>query len=180
MSNKDLSENIKLLLLDVDGVLTDGRIIIGEDGELCKNFHVADGLGISLAKRYGIEVGIITGRSSRIIHNRAKELGITLLYTGIANKAEALAEILLNTSYTKEQIAYMGDDLNDLAVMQNVGFCGAPANAIVEVKERAHFICTRLGGYGAVREFIEYLLKNQGHWGKIVQEYLRQGQGDGQ
>ncbi len=169
---------IKLVLLDVDGVLTDGQIIIGAEGELCKQFHVNDGLGISIAQRMGIKVGIITGRTGTIIQKRAQELGIKILYMGIKNKSLALQEILQQENLTLTEIAYMGDDLNDLAVLQVVGLSAAPANAVVEVKERVQYICHHAGGQGAVRELLEYILKEQGLWKKIIKEYLQQGQGD--
>lgn len=178
MSHAELSKNIKLLLLDVDGVMTNGEIIIGQNGELCKAFNAMDGLGISLAKRYGIQVGIITGRKSGIVEHRAAELNIDMLYMGIKNKFETLKEILMQGQYTAEQIAFMGDDLNDLPIIKNVGFVIAPANAAVELRERAHYICRRSGGNGAIREAIEYILKNQGLWSKVINDYLEQAQGD--
>ena len=169
---------IKLLLLDVDGVLTDGQIIIAPTGELCKQFNVADGLGISIAQRLGIKVGIITGRKGEIITRRAQELGITILYMGISNKKQALEQILQQEKLTLAEVAYMGDDLNDLSVLQVVGLSAAPANAVVEVKERVQYICRRSGRQGAVRELLEQLLKAQGLWKKVIKEYLQQGQGD--
>lgn len=178
MSYACLSKKIKLLLLDVDGVLTNGQIVIGQSGELCKAFHVADGLGISIAQRLGLKVGIITGRKSAIVEKRAQELGIEILYMGIANKLGALQEIVTAEKISLAEVAYMGDDLNDLAVLQKVGFAAAPANAAVEVKERVHYIAHRSGGQGAVRELVEYILKEQGLWKKAIQEYLQQGQGD--
>ena len=169
---------IKLVVLDVDGVLTDGQIIIAPTGELCKQFNVADGLGISIAQRLGIKVGIITGRKGEIITRRAQELGITILYMGISNKKQALEQILQQEKLTLAEVAYMGDDLNDLSVLQVVGLSAAPANAVVEVKERVQYICQRSGGQGAVRELLEQLLKAQGLWKKVIKEYLQQGQGD--
>ena len=178
MSYNELSKNIKLLLLDVDGVLTQGEIIIGQTGELCKVFNAMDGLGITLAKSHGIQVGIVTGRSSDIVRHRAGELGIDILYMGVKNKLSILKEILAQGTYSIEEIAFMGDDLNDLPIIKNVGFSIAPANAAVEIRERAHYICRRSGGNGAVREAIEYILKNQGLWSQIINEYLKQAQGE--
>lgn len=178
MSYSELSKKIRLLLLDVDGVMTNGEIIIGQDGELCKAFNAMDGMGISLAKSYGIQVGIITGRESNIVRHRAQELGIDILHMGIKNKLNVLKEILAQGVYSAEEIAFMGDDLNDLPIIKNVGFAIAPANGAVEVRERAHYICRRSGGNGAVREAIEHILKKQGLWSQIINEYLKMAQGD--
>lgn len=178
MNYSELSKKIKLLLLDVDGVLTNGEIIIGQEGELCKAFNAMDGMGISLAQRCGIQVGIITGRESSIVQQRARELGINILHMGVKNKFMILQEILAQGNYDAEEIAFMGDDLNDLLIMKNVGLAIAPANAAVEVRERAHYICRRSGGQGAVREVAEYILKNQGLWLQIINEYLKQVQGE--
>lgn len=178
MSYSELSKKIKLILLDVDGVMTNGEIIIGQTGELCKAFNAMDGLGISLAKKSGIQVGIITGRESGIVRHRAQELSIDILHMGIKNKLQVLKDILAQGKYTADEIAFMGDDLNDLPIIKNVGFAIAPANAAVEVRERAHYICRRSGGNGAVREAIEHILKNQGLWSPIINEYLKQAQGE--
>lgn len=178
MSYDELGKKIKLLLLDVDGVLTNGEIIMGQAGELCKGFNAMDGLGISLAMRHGIQVGIVTGRSSDIVRHRARELGIEILYMGVKNKLNVLKGILAQGNCSVEEVAFMGDDLNDLPIIKNVGFAIAPANAAVEIRERSHYICRRSGGNGAVREAIENILKSQGLWSQIINEYLKQAQGE--
>ena len=152
---------IRYFVMDVDGTLTDGKIYIGENGELCKAFDIKDGCGITMILiPAGIIPVIITGRSSKILENRCKELGITQLYQGISDKVACLNALLGNApDYSK--VAYIGDDINDLPCMQlikgNGGLIGCPADAVEEVKEWAEFISTRNGGNGAVREFIEWL-----------------------
>lgn len=179
MGTGDFSR-IKILALDVDGVLTDGRIIIGNAGELCKNFHCQDGLGISAARRYGLTTAIITGRQSKIIQHRAQEVGITLLFTGIKDKAVALQQLAVQTGVALEDIAYMGDDLNDLPALNLAGLALAPANAVPDVKQRVAYVTEKKGGQGAVREVIEKILQAQGLWDKLVADYCASGQGDKQ
>ena len=173
MMFNELTKNIKMLLLDVDGVLTDGSIITGAQGELCKKFHVSDGLGISLALKNGLQIGIVTGRSSDIVAVRARELNIELVHQGVVDKKQTLKEIIEQSGYSYKEIAYMGDDLNDLGIMKSVGLAIAPANAVVEVRERVHYICLRSGGNGAVREAVEFILKNQGKWNGIIKNFLQ-------
>lgn len=153
---------IKMLVMDVDGTLTDGKIYMGNRGELCKAFDVKDGCGIRmLLMPAGIRPIIITGRGSKILKNRCKELGITELYQNIADKAACLTKLLGNQP-DFSQVAYIGDDINDLPCMELVqahgGLIGCPANAVDSVKEKADYVCARNGGEGAVREFIEWLL----------------------
>lgn len=155
---------IKLILLDVDGTLTDGGIYHGNSQEELKRFNVKDGYIIVNVPKVGIEIGIITGRESKIVDIRAKELKIKYLYQGISEKTVILNEIMNKTGLTKNEIAYMGDDLNDLNIMKKVSLVGVPADAIPEVKEIADFISTKNGGDGAVREFIEYILKKDEKW----------------
>lgn len=152
---------IRYFVMDVDGTLTDGKIYIGENGELCKAFDIKDGCGITMILiPAGITPVIITGRSSKILENRCKELGITQLYQGISDKVACL-NALLGKAPDYSKVAYIGDDINDLPCMQlikgNGGLIGCPADAVEEVKEWAEFISTRNGGNGAVREFIEWL-----------------------
>ena len=151
---------IKYLVLDVDGTLTDGKIYMGQDGEAMKAFSIKDGCGIAMiAIPAGITPVITTGRVSKIVENRCKELGITELYQGVKNKTEKLKEIVENIS----ECAYIGDDLNDLDVMKfvksNGGKIGCPADAAKEVIKISDFVSTKNGGNGAVREFIEWLVK---------------------
>ena len=155
---------IKLVLLDVDGTLTDGGIYRGNNGEELKKFNVKDGYAIVNAQKLSIEFGIITGRKSELVEIRAKELKIKYLYQGISEKTVILEEIIKKDSLSKEEIAYMGDDLNDLLIMKQVGLSGTPKDAVDEVIQVADFVSKKNGGSGAVREFIEYILKKDGKW----------------
>ena len=159
---------IKLILLDVDGTLTDGGIYLGNSGEELKKFNVKDGYAIVNAQKVGIEFGIITGAESELLKNRAKKLKIKYLYQGISEKTLVLKEIMKNLNLKKEEIAYMGDDLNDIKIMKMAGFCGTPLDGVNELKEFADFISTKNGGDGAVREFIETILKKE----NLFQEFL--------
>lgn len=175
MNGERPEEKIKLLVLDVDGVLTSGQIIFGHDGELMKKFHAQDGLGITLAHKAGLHIAIITGRESQMVKLRGAELNIKDVYQGSLNKTEALGELLANYDLTLDQVAYMGDDLNDLPVLIRVGLPCAPANAVPEVKQQAQLVTKQAGGNGAVREVIEYILKAQGKWDGIIKAYLQGG-----
>lgn len=150
---------IKMLVMDVDGTLTDGHIYMGEKGEVMKAFHAQDGYGIAgILPKYGIIPVIITGRSSQITANRAAELHITHLYQGITDKLGLLKELAEEMGLTAEDVAYIGDDLNDLDCIRWCGFTGCPADAVEEIQEAVDYICSRGGGSGAVREFIGELL----------------------
>ena len=155
---------IKLVLLDVDGTLTDGGIYRGNNGEELKRFNVKDGYAIVNAQKLGIEFGIITGRKSELVEIRAKELKIKYLYQGISEKTVILEEIMKKDGLSKEEIPYMGDDLNDLLIMKQVGLSGTPKDAVDEVIQVADFVSKKNGGSGAVREFIEHILKKDGKW----------------
>jgi 3-deoxy-D-manno-octulosonate 8-phosphate phosphatase (KDO 8-P phosphatase) len=155
---------IRLLLLDVDGVLTDGSIVLLGDGQELKSFHVRDGTAIVLAKREGIEVGLLSGRSSEVTARRASELGISLVVQGETDKRAAFGRILESTGLEAGAVAYMGDDLLDLPVLREAGLSAAPADAVPEVLAEADWISTRPGGRGAVREFVELLLGARGRW----------------
>jgi len=155
---------IKLVLLDVDGTLTDGGIYRGNNGEELKRFNVKDGYAIVNAQKLSIEFGIITGRKSELVEIRAKELKIKYLYQGISEKTVILEEIMKKDGLSKEEIAYMGDDLNDLLIMKQVGLSGTPKDAVDEVIQVADFVSKKNGGSGAVREFIEHILKKDGKW----------------
>ena len=155
---------IKLVLLDVDGTLTDGGIYRGNNGEELKRFNVKDGYAIVNAQKLGIEFGIITGRKSELVEIRAKELKIKYLYQGISEKIVILEEIMKKDGLSKVEIAYMGDDLNDVLIMKQVGLSGTPKDAVDEVIQVADFVSKKNGGSGAVREFIEHILKKYGKW----------------
>ena len=151
--------NIKLLFMDVDGTLTDGKIYMGENGEVMKAFDIKDGYGINeILPKLGIIPVIITGRSSKIVENRAKELGITELYQGKHDKLETLQYVMKKYKCIKENAAYIGDDILDIVCMQDCGLVGCPADAVDEVKRIADYVCKRNAGQGAVREFIEELI----------------------
>ena len=177
---QDKLSKIKLLALDVDGVLTDGTINIGDNGELFKGFNAKDGLGISCALRSGLKVAIITGRKSEIIHKRSAELGITLLCEGVKDKYVELIKLTKELALTKEEVAYMGDDLNDLPAFRAAGFSFAPQDAVTEVVNNADCVVQKDGGRGAVRAAIEMILKAQDKWEGFIASYLLSGQGDKQ
>ena len=163
---------IKLLLLDVDGVLTDGRIIYDSAGGETKAFDAQDGPGLKLVQRAGIQVGIITGRRSEVVARRAAELGIELVYQGIKDKSLPFKEILERLSLTAAEVAYVGDDIVDLPVMRQVGFAATVADAMEDVKPFAHMISERPGGRGAVREICDFLLKESGRWDSVTSHYF--------
>ena len=173
-------QGICLLALDVDGVLTDGSINMGAQGELFKSFYAQDGLGISVALRSGLQIAIITGRKSEIIHRRAQELGIQMVQEGVKDKYLALEQLQNQLGLSRGQVAYMGDDLNDLPAFRAAGVTFAPADAVEEVREAASFVTEAAGGRGAVREAIEMILQAQHKWEQIVNSYLNAGQGDKQ
>ena len=163
---------IRLLLLDCDGVLTDGRIWILENGEDQKAFHTRDGLGIDLLHRAGLKSGIISGRTSGALERRAQSLGVSYLWQGRDDKRQAFADTLAQVQVTNEEVAFVGDDLTDLPLLVQAGFAVAVADAVAEVKARAHYITSAKGGKGAVREVVELILKAQGRWDKLVKSYL--------
>ena len=164
-------KSIKLLLLDVDGVLTDGGIVYTDDGAETKIFNVKDGLGVKLLMEAGIHLGIITGRRSNALFNRCKELGIDLIYDCVADKADALNRVLERTGFSADEVACIGDDLPDLALMRRAGFSIAVADAHVTVRERADMITSAKGGQGAVREACEAILKAKGLWESILERF---------
>ncbi|MBI3015689.1 MAG: HAD hydrolase family protein [Candidatus Tectomicrobia bacterium] len=161
---------IRMILLDVDGVLTDGRILLGDDGVELKAFDVRDGHGIKLAQKADIEVGFLTSRKSSVVDRRAAELGVSLLFQQAADKGGVFRKILQARKIRREEVAYLGDDLVDLPVLRQVGLAGAVADAPLEVKAAAHWRAKSRGGRGAAREFIEFILKAQGRWQEIVKE----------
>ena len=175
MDTRERAKKISLLILDVDGVLTDGQLLFSDQGEAMKVFHTQDGLGISAANQVGLRTAIITGRETEMVRRRGAELNIADVYQGAKDKIKAYNELLHKYSLQPDQVAYLGDDINDLAVMTRVGLACAVANAVADVKKRAHFITTRQGGRGAVREVIELILRSQGKWDNIVETYLQPG-----
>jgi 3-deoxy-D-manno-octulosonate 8-phosphate phosphatase (KDO 8-P phosphatase) len=167
---------IKLLLLDVDGVLTDGRIIYDNNGNELKAFDVKDGHGLKMLQRAGIKIGIITGRSSGVVARRAEELGIEILYQGALQKLEPYQEILSALKITDEQVAYVGDDVVDLPILQRVGFSATVADAVPEVFPLVDYVASRPGGRGAVREICDLLLRASGQWDELTKRYFNPDQ----
>mgnify|MGYP002783783380 FL=1 len=161
---------VQLLVLDVDGVLTDGSIWVGQDGYELKRFHVRDGLGIKIWQRLGYEVAVISGRSSLAVERRMQELGVKHLYQGIRDKVGCLSELIDRCGVTLAQVAYIGDDWPDAGVLKRVGFPIVVADAEEGLKKLGAFVTTRRGGEGAVREAIDYLLMGKGRTEKDREE----------
>jgi len=170
--SKIAAEKIRLLVLDVDGVLTDGSIYYSNSGDELKAFNIQDGLGIKLLQVADIEVAIITGRSSSLLSRRTKELGIDRVIQGREDKLTALHELLADSAYELDEIAYMGDDLPDLAVIRRVGLGMTVANASPTVAEHACWQSSRDGGCGAVREAAEFILKAQNKFAQAIEPFL--------
>ncbi len=166
---------IELLVLDVDGVLTEGSIIYADDGTEVKHFHVRDGSGLAIWKHFGKRAAIITGRSSRIVEVRAAELNIAPVFQGATQKLEPFLQILSATGFSADQACFIGDDLPDLPVMRSCGLAVAVADACREVLAEAHYITQASGGRGAVRETVELILSCQGQWQKIVEKFRNEG-----
>ena len=165
------AKKIKLIIFDVDGVLTNGKIYYGENGEFFKAFNCRDGFGITAAHKFGLKTAIITGRSSIFTAKRAEYLGISSVKQNCMNKRNAYKEVKAEFNLADEEIAYVADDIIDLPVFVQVGFRVAVADAVAEVKERADFITNNVGGNGAAREAVEFILKAQGKWSKLIQDY---------
>jgi len=167
--------SVRLLLMDVDGVLTDGRLINvpGPNGEIfeTKAFDSQDGIALQWLSWHGIATGVISGRVSAATEARAKQVGMQYVYQGHIEKIPILEQIVRDSGFQREQIAYMGDDLTDIVVMRRVGLAIAPANSRSEVKRAASFVTEAAGGAGAVREVAELLLKAQGRWTDILKKY---------
>jgi 3-deoxy-D-manno-octulosonate 8-phosphate phosphatase (KDO 8-P phosphatase) len=166
---------IRMLLLDVDGVLTDGKIIMNDQGVESKHFDVRDGHGLKVLMRYGIGVALITGRRSSVVVHRAKDLGIEEVHQGVWDKAAVFDDILKKHDLHPGQTAFMGDDIVDIPVMRRVGFAVAVRNADVEAKKIASYVTKSRGGRGAVREVCEIILKAQGHWDDVAMKYAMDG-----
>jgi 3-deoxy-D-manno-octulosonate 8-phosphate phosphatase (KDO 8-P phosphatase) len=163
----------RLLIMDVDGVLTDGRIILDCHGHELKVFDVKDGHAIVMAHRAKLRTALISGRESDTITRRAQELGIELVFQKIWNKLEVYEKILIDTHLTHDEVGYIGDDLIDIPLLRRVGFAVAVADAVDEVKASCHLITQRPGGQGAVREVIELILRAQGHWDTLLERYTK-------
>lgn len=164
-------KGIRLLLLDVDGVLTDGSIIYSNVKSETKAFNVKDGLGLKLVMQVGIKVGLVTGRTSTALIRRCRDLNIRHIYDGVQEKAPLLDKIVVDTGVNAAATAFMGDDLPDLPLMKRVALSVAVADAHESVREYSDWVTTAPGGCGAVREVCDALLKAQGHWDKILERY---------
>lgn len=159
---------LRLILSDVDGVMTDGSVLLLPDGGEAKSFHIRDGLAIVLAHRAGLRTGLLSGRSSPAVERRAAELGMTVVRQGIMDKGAALKEVLATEGIAAHEVAYIGDDLNDLPVMGEVGLTAAPADAPFEVRAQVFMVLDTPGGKGCLREFIEAILRARGDWEDVL------------
>jgi 3-deoxy-D-manno-octulosonate 8-phosphate phosphatase (KDO 8-P phosphatase) len=162
---------LKLILTDVDGVLTDGSLVFLPDGREMKSFHVRDGFGFVLAHRAGLRTGLVSGRSSPLVDQRATELGISFVLQGVIDKKTAVARLLAELGLEFAEIAYIGDDVPDLPVMNAAALSAAPADAPMEVRTQAFMITKAGGGRGCFREFVEAILRARGDWERVVQEF---------
>jgi len=166
------AKKIKLLVLDVDGVLTDGRIIYGNYGDEIKNFDVNDGLGIFMVRKSGIKCIVLTAKASKVVTKRAKELRIDRVYENFHYKIKGLKKIRKKFKVTDEEICFIGDDVIDVPVLKKVGLAVCPPNAMEEVKPFVHLITEKYGGHGAVREICNFLLKAQENWDAVTSKYF--------
>lgn len=163
---------MRVLLFDVDGVLTDGSVLLNGDGSESKRFHIRDGTAVVLARRAGLKVGLISARASDATLRRAAQLEFDYVHQVPSSKRAAYDSVLQEAGVEDELVAYMGDDLIDLPLLRRAGLAAAPADAVDEVRAAAHWVSARRGGSGAVREFVELVLKAQGRWERVVDEYL--------
>lgn len=159
---------ITLLLFDVDGVLTDGKILMHADGTESKQFDIKDGTGLVWAQRGGLRVGMLSARSSAATAQRAAQLGITIVHQGVASKIRAYDAILRQHTLTDAEVAYMGDDVLDLPVLGRVGLSASPADGVEDVRAKVHYVSQARGGHGAARELIELVLKAQDRWERLL------------
>jgi 3-deoxy-D-manno-octulosonate 8-phosphate phosphatase (KDO 8-P phosphatase) len=171
MTVAERAAGIRMLLFDVDGVLTDGTVLIHADGAEAKGFNIRDGAAMVWAQRVGLTVGLLSARSSAATTQRAAQLAIRLVVQGVSSKLEAYTRILRDTGVAEAAVAYMGDDLIDIPVLARAGLSAAPADAAAEVRGRVHWVSTVPAGRGAVREFIEVVLRAQNRWDEIVRGY---------
>jgi len=167
---------VRLLLFDVDGVLTDGRVLIHADGTESKVFGIRDGIAMIWAQRAGLLVGFLSARSSPTTLHRAQQLGITIVHQGVTSKLETYEDILRRQRVTDAEVAYMGDDVLDLPVLGRAGLSAAPADAVADVRARVDWVSPSAGGGGAARELVELVMQSQGRWDSIVAAFLAEGQ----
>ena len=165
-------KKIKLVMIDNDGVLTDGRIVLGDYGDELKFFDVQDGLGLVLLRRAGLPTVIVSGKKSRINPRRAKDTRVTKLFQNVPDKLKIFEKMLKKFKAAPEEVCYIGDDLLDLPPMVRAGLAVAVSNAVSDVKEKAHYVTQKAGGRGGVREVVDMLLKGQGKWDKATGKYF--------
>ncbi|QIV94322.1 KdsC family phosphatase [Allofrancisella frigidaquae] len=177
MKNNKFYQNIRLAIFDVDGVMTDGKIILSNDGNETKLFDVKDGLGLVLLQKVGIKIAIITGKESQIVINRFTSLGVDIedIFQGQKNKVSAYQALKEKYQLDDCNVAYMGDDLPDIVLMKQAGISAAPSNCIDLVKNYSDYVCQNKGGTGAVREFCEYILKHLGCYNEVIENYIENG-----
>jgi 3-deoxy-D-manno-octulosonate 8-phosphate phosphatase (KDO 8-P phosphatase) len=173
------ARRIRGLILDVDGVLTDGRMVLSERGDELKGFHTHDGLAINLAKRAGLRVAFVTGEKATIAQHRGNKLGVDEILLGVRRKGDAVDGLARRWELMPDQLAYMGDDLIDIPALERVGLAMTVADAVAEVRAVAHVIMRARGGHGAVREAVELILRAQGRWRALVEEFVREHGGTG-
>jgi 3-deoxy-D-manno-octulosonate 8-phosphate phosphatase (KDO 8-P phosphatase) len=173
LSIHERASRIRLLLFDVDGVLTDGVVVMHTDGTESKGFHIRDGAAIVWAQRAGLSVGLLSARTSGATTHRAAQLAIRTVVQGVPDKLVAYQQILRDTGLSDDAVAYMGDDLLDVPVLSRAGLAGAPADAAQDVRDRVHWVSAMGGGRGAVREFIELILRAQDRWETVTREYMK-------
>jgi 3-deoxy-D-manno-octulosonate 8-phosphate phosphatase (KDO 8-P phosphatase) len=166
------ARGLRLLLFDVDGVMTDGRILLHSDGTESKQFHIRDGTALVWARRAGLLTGLLSARSSASTALRAQQLGIPIVKQGVEDKLSAYDAILAEHGLTDDQVSFMGDDVLDLPVLARVGLSCAPADAVKDVRARVHWVSKVRGGEGAIREFVDLVLNVQGHWEGLLTSYL--------
>jgi 3-deoxy-D-manno-octulosonate 8-phosphate phosphatase (KDO 8-P phosphatase) len=155
---------VRMILADVDGTLTDGTVTPLPEGEEVKSFNTKDGLGVMIAQLAGLKVGLITGKRSKGLEARARRLKIDELYQGVIDKRPAFEEILARNALSAEEVAFIGDDLNDLPLLSACGLSAAPADAVADVRKRVHLVCRRRGGEGAFRELVDFIIGAQHKW----------------
>lgn len=173
------ARKIRFLVMDVDGVLTDGRMILSDRGEELKMFHTHDGIGLALAHRAGLMTALVTGETSPIAKTRGEKLGVGTVVLGARRKGEVVDALLAERGLPPDAMAYVGDDLLDVPALERAGLAVAPADAAADVKAVAHVVTKRPGGHGAVRECVELILRAQGVWRATVQAYIREHGGAG-
>jgi 3-deoxy-D-manno-octulosonate 8-phosphate phosphatase (KDO 8-P phosphatase) len=171
MTPAERASRVRFVLLDVDGVLTDGRLYVDAQGRVSQSFDVRDGQGVRIGQRAGLGFGIVSGRESGAVRARAEDLEITEIHQGVRDKAACLVGLLGRLDLTGEEVCFVGDDLVDLPVMRRVGFAAAPLDAVAEARAVAHYVASRPGGAGAVREIVEWVLRARGEWDRLADRY---------